>query len=79
MKNRAEKAIVAASAPIMKCRRPDCSEIAVCRGLCGSDYRVAHKLVADGLVEWADLERHGKVASPKRTAKVWFLEYAGRR
>ncbi len=79
MKANSEKAIVVAQAPLVKCRRPECDEIAVCRGLCGSDYRVAHKLVSDGLVEWTDLERHGKVAAPKRTAKVWFLEYAGRK
>lgn len=77
MKPLSEKTFVAPTR-VVKCRRPGCDRNAECRGLCGCDYRVAHQLVTDGLTTWEELERHGKADEPKRTAKVWFLEYAGR-
>jgi hypothetical protein len=51
---------------VRTCMRPGCGHDAKCRGLCLSDYRVAHQLVAAGSTTWADLERHGRVAQPLR-------------
>ncbi len=62
----------------VRCRRPGCNRDSQSRGLCAVDYRVAHQLVSDGITTWIQLENHGKADPPKRTAKVWFLEYAGR-
>lgn len=78
MKTASEKTFVARTR-LAQCRRPGCGLEVYSRGLCGTDYRVAHGLVRDGLITWDELEQHGKVDRPKRTAKVWFLEYAGRK
>lgn len=59
-----------------RCRRPHCSRIATCRGLCQSDYQTAYQLVTAGVTTWEELERHGKADEPRRSAKSWFLNKA---
>lgn len=61
-----------------RCLRPHCKGDAKTRGLCGSDYQVAYHLVAEGLVTWEQLETEGKALPPRKVAKSWFLETAGR-
>jgi len=56
-----------------QCLRPRCRKEVYARGLCDSDYQVAHRLVADGIVTWEQLEKSGRAAERKRNAKEWFL------
>lgn len=74
MKPTRETTIVPASTkPQRICLRPKCNRVAECRGLCGSDYVIANRLVNEGLTTWEELERKGKAEEHKRTAKAWFL------
>ena len=59
---------------IRACRNPRCQRSARIRGLCGSCYMAAYRLVADEAVSWKELEDAGKVNEQKRAAKNWLLE-----
>ncbi len=59
----------------MFCLLPGCGEAAEARGLCGNHYRVAWKLIDDGVTTWTKLEQHGKALAPQRHATEWFLDF----
>jgi hypothetical protein len=56
-----------------RCRKPRCQRNAESRGLCGSCYAVARRLVEDNAITWDELLRRGKIDEPRRDAKEWFL------
>lgn len=57
-----------------RCRRPQCKREAKAFGLCGSCYHVARDLVLNRVTTWAFLQKSGKAAERRRTAKQWLLE-----
>jgi hypothetical protein len=59
-----------------RCRRHGCTEPVYSRELCRSDYQVASRLVRDELTTWPKLEREGKCAPTRPTAKEFFLGVA---
>ncbi len=59
---------------IRACKNPRCQRSAKIRGLCGSCYMAAYRLVSDDAVSWKELEDAGKVSEQKRAAKNWLLE-----
>ena len=61
-----------------KCLNPKCIRMANARGLCGSCFTVANRIVKERLITWAELESAGKaipkVAQKKTgTVKEWLL------
>lgn len=68
-----ERTIAMAEVVIVRCKRPGCKREAVAKGLCRSDYAAAHRLVADGITTWEELERKGKTDPKRPSAKSWFL------
>ncbi len=58
----------------LRCRRPRCQRLVYARGLCGSCYSMAYRLVKDDVTSWARLRRAGKIDEPKRDAKEWLLD-----
>lgn len=64
------------------CLHSDCTSWAYARGLCYYHYRVANRMVRQGLANWADLAARGKCTMPKirgknairLKAERWFMD-----
>ena len=60
------------------CLYPDCNALPFARGLCGTHYQAAFRLVKAGDTTWEKLERQGKAEAPRVRGKdlakaAWFL------
>ncbi len=61
-----------------KCLREGCIKGKFARGLCGTCYKYASRLVKQGKLTWKELEKKGKceivIARNKNVREEWFLK-----